>query len=127
MIPPSQHPRTSEPIISANASQPRRVHARRRPAEPSTSSVSTTDMISGTKPDQHQPLRGASGPCSSATALDSDDEQQEGEDPRLDRERAGADHVPTRKRAERDLLVAEHAGDADHAAVEDREKEERAR
>ena len=42
-----------------------------------------------------------------------DDQQQEGEDAGLDRERA-----------ERDLLVAEHAGDADHAAVEDGEGEQ---
>ena len=39
---------------------------------------------------------------------------QEGEDARLHR-----------KRAKRDLLVAEHAGDADHAAVEDGESEQR--
>ena len=44
------------------------------------------------------------------------DEQQEPENPRLDRERP-----------QRDLLDPQHAGHADHAAVEDREDEERAR
>ena len=39
------------------------------------------------------------------------DQQQEGEDPGLDPERA-----------ERHLLVGEHAGDADHAAVDDRDR-----
>ena len=42
------------------------------------------------------------------------DQQKEGEDPGL-----------YRQRAQRDLLVAEHSGDADHAAVEDREREQR--
>jgi len=44
------------------------------------------------------------------------DQQKEGKDARLDR-----------KRAERDLLVAEHACDADHSAVKDGEREQRLR
>jgi hypothetical protein len=41
------------------------------------------------------------------------DQEQESENARLDRQRA-----------KRDLLVAEHSGDADHAAIEDGEGEQ---
>ena len=53
------------------------------------------------------------------------DQQQEGEDTRLDRQRPQPDHRPQRRqRSQRDLLVTQHARDADHAAIEDRESEQ---
>ena len=76
--------------------------------------MSSIETISGTKPISTS--RFAVVPAEQlGDRARRDDQHQEGEDARLDRERP-----------ERDLLVAEHAGDADHAAVEDREGEERA-
>ena len=70
------------------------------------------DAISGTKPNRTSRLAVVAAVQLGDRAR-RDDQHQEGEDPGLDRERP-----------ERDLLVAEHAGDADHAAVEDGEGEQ---
>ena len=91
--------------------QPRGIHVRRR-RQAQNGEAEDERGEQRHEADQHQPIRdGAAmklGDCARCH-----DEQQEGEDPRFDRERA-----------ERDLLVAEHAGDTDHAAVEDREREQ---
>ena len=62
--------------------------------------------------EQHQPV-GDRSAVKFGDRARGHDQQQEGEDTGLDRERA-----------ERDLLVAEHARDAHHAAVEDGEGEQ---
>ena len=74
---------------------------------PSTSRVSRSEAISGTKPISTSLLADLAAVQLGDRAR-GDDQHQEGENARLDRQRA-----------ERDLLVAEHAGDADHAAIED--------
>ena len=95
--------------------QPRRVHVVGDAGTASTSRLSSSETISGTKPISTSRLAVVAAVQLGDRAR-RDDQQQEGENAGLDRERA-----------ERDLLVAEHAGDAHHAAVEDREGEQRQR
>ena len=80
-----------------------------------TRMASSIEKISGTKPISTSRFAVAR-PNSSATALEVTTSSRKAKIP-----------ASTASGPERDLLVAEHAGDADHAAVEDGEGEERAR
>ena len=103
------------PMIVSKADSRLRVHVAATPECASTTMLRIIDTISGTKPNQHQPV--CNGPTVQfGDRARGDDEQEEGENARLDRERP-----------KRDLLVAEHAGDAHHAAVEDGQCEQRQR
>ena len=112
-MPPSQM-RGVPPITVSNAEAAPGPSAA-RPAVRARARLSSSETSSGTKPISTS--RFAVVPAVQlGDRARRHDQQQEGEDAGLDRERA-----------ERDLLVAEHAGDAHHAAVEDRESEERER
>ena len=108
MIPPSQI-RGVPPIIVSNADRRAGSMSRRgRKRQHDQAQQQRDDQRH--EADQHQPIRGRAAVQLGDRAR-RHDQQQEGEDARLDRERP-----------ERDLLVAEHAGDAHHAAVEDRRR-----